>query len=405
MISDKKPIFTLNIPPKLQIYLELNNSTDIYFKEGDYDNFGSNGYVFKLFKKSKEEEVEYVLKVTERKKDSEQEKCISLLINDKILQFFPKFAFIQKITDKNDKEIYMGKYNFHCMSYCGSSLDNLIKTEEIGEEKVLEILLKVIQIFQTLAKHKLYYYDLSLSNVCLQRDSIFLVDLESLRVISSNVNICEIISSFGLSLAEAIEDNLIINKKFYEYLNSFSDLEEMKTYIQKKVDEKLKPPRNITEDLSDIEKREFESSVDSSEDIEEAPKKRKLNETSNQKNNIAKQKKQKKEQKINNIDIEPLSIINIIDVGDDKNNSFKLNQEKQFKDEKEIMSQEFVNATPLTEDENETLTFEDLLNTNPSHSLIEQSENPNKIEKKRFVTDSVIPLADLRKSNFILLNL
>jgi hypothetical protein len=122
-------------------------------------------------------------------------------------------------------------------------------------------------------------------NVCLQRDSIFLVDLESLRVISSNVNICEIISSFGLSLAEAIEDNVIINKKFYEYLNSFSDLEEMKTYIQKKV------AINKIEDLSDIEKREFESS----------PKKRKLNETSNQKNKIAKKKKQK-----------PLSIINII---------------------------------------------------------------------------------------------
>jgi len=54
------------------------------------------------------------------------------------------------------------------------------------------------------------------------------------------------------------------------------------------------------------------------------------------------------------------------------------------------------------EDENETLTFEDVLNTNPDHSLIYQLketsttfENPNKKKEKRFVgPDSVIPLAD-----------
>ena len=246
---------------KLKLHLEINNSTEIYYKEGDYDYVGSNGYVFDLFKNSKEEEVEYVLKVTERRKDSEQEKCVSLLLNEKNLLFFPKFIFIQKITDKNDKEIDMGKYNFHCMSYCGNSLDKLTETEEIGEEEVLDILLKVIQIFQTLIKHKLYYYDLSLGNVCFQRDSIFLVDLESLRVISSNVNVCEIISTFGLSLAEAIKEYAIIDINFYEFLNSFSNLDEMKRHIQNKllrVDEATKSNDNLN-NLNESENNESSS--------------------------------------------------------------------------------------------------------------------------------------------------
>lgn len=231
-----KPLFKLNNNlSMLKTYLEVNNSTQIYYKEGDYDNVGSNGYVFNLFKNSKEEEVEYVLKVTERRKDSELEKCVSLLLNEKNLAFFPKFIFIQKITDKNNKYVNMEKYNFHCMSYCGDSLAMLTKAEAIGEEEVLEILFKVIQIYQTLIKHKLYYYDLSLDNVCFYKDSVFLVDVESVRVISSNINTYEIIASFGLSLASSIKEYAIIDEKFYEKLNCFSDLEEMKSYLQNKL--------------------------------------------------------------------------------------------------------------------------------------------------------------------------
>ena len=249
MSETNKPTFILNknLLTKLELHLEINNSTEIYYKEGGYDNVGSSGYIFNLFN-TKEEEIKYCLKITEKTKESELEKVVSLLTNKLNLSFFPKFVHIEKITNSSGKEVYLEKFNLHCMEYVGESVARLIEKNMIHEKQFLIILLQILDIVETLEKSKLFYFDLHSRNVCIKDGDVYLVDLESLRVITSSTDIFENIESFGLDIIQLMKENSneLEFKTDFKKLFHIKDIEEMKTFIQFHLIE-------FKEDISEIE--------------------------------------------------------------------------------------------------------------------------------------------------------
>ena len=372
MNNINKPSFNFTLSKEIQFHLDINNEVEVFSKKNiSYDRKGSHGYIFHLKNVEKlEESTRFVVKVTENKKEN-SEGAKGFLLNKYDFSFFPKFIKIKKISkNKQERVGELTDFKFLAMSYCGESLVEMI--EKKVKFNITEVMLKIIEIFKELEKNNLYYWDLHLSNVCINEEKIFLVDVESIKDLNFE-NTFEIVHLFCQDLIK--NTNYLINnvafKKSILISKSFDDL-----YVN------LANYKNniIIEDVSDIDEREFESSVESSKvsgtqndeisnnsntsiyqgtsnRIDEEEKKRKLKEiTTNQNNNISKKQKINKN-KINIIEINE-NKINIIDpgskiltnqqsdrMGDNKDNSFKLDQEKPFiNDDKQIMSKEFFNT-------------------------------------------------------------
>ena len=172
-----KPSFNFTLSKEIQFHLDLNDELEVFSKKNiSYDRKGSHGYIFHLKNVEKlEQSTRFVVKVTENKKEN-SEGAKGFLLNKYDFSFFPKFIKIKKIIkNKQERVSELTDFKFLAMSYCGESLVEMV--EKKAKFNVIEVMLKIIEIFKELEKVNLYYWDLHLSNVCIKEENIFLINI------------------------------------------------------------------------------------------------------------------------------------------------------------------------------------------------------------------------------------